>query len=138
MHIKKFYDESDYLNESDFPAPREVTIFEVAPVVLEDRKTKKPSKSPVLYVTDKAGAKHPRGYKIPKSVGYGLGLMLGTECEAWKGKKITLFATRCMSFGQIEPCIRCKFPPEIDQRVRAWMKKRGSSESAYMLPEDAK
>ncbi len=103
---------------------------------LEDREKKGSTKRcPMIYVLQKDGAEYPRKLKVPKSVLHGLSLLLGTDTDAWIGKKITLFAAYCMSFGDKEECIRVRFPDAIDGAIRKWLRKRKSSPSCYILAD---
>lgn len=134
MHYKLLLDPAKYLGDADFTAEgREVTISRVVREQLPERKGEDKQSAPMLYVKAKDGSEYPRPYKVPKSVLYGLSIHLGTDTDGWKDKKITLFSTFCMSFGDREPCVRVKFPAEIDSQIRKWLKKRKASPSAYML-----
>ena len=73
--------------------------------------------------------------KVPKSVLYGLSLAYGSETDAWIGKPVVLFAAKCLSFGDVEECVRIRFAPEIDAKIRKWLKKRKASAGAYMIAE---
>lgn len=53
------------------------------------------------------------------------------------GKSVGMFAAKCMSFGEVEECLRLRFSPEIDAKIMKWMKKRKSSPSAYMMRDGA-
>jgi hypothetical protein len=74
-----------------------------------------------------------RKYKVAKSVMYGLSLTFGTDTDGWIGKDITLFATKCTSFGETEECVRIRFAPDVDKKIFKWLKKRKSPQSAYMI-----
>ena len=50
---------------------------------------------------------------------------------------MTLFATKCLSFGDVEECVRIRFPEEIDARIYKWLKKRKANRSTYILKESA-
>lgn len=134
-HYRALLDPGKFLGVQDFPNDgKEVTISRIAREKMPERKGEETQHSPMLYIKTKDGAEYPRMYKVPKSVLYGLSLLLGPEVEAWSGQKITLFGAECMSFGDREPCVRVRFTADIDAKIRKWMKKRGASASAYMLP----
>lgn len=138
MHYKKLLDPSKFLNDADFPAEgREVTISRIEREAMPERKGEDKTSAPMLYIKAKDGSEYPRPYKVPKSVLHGMSLHLGTETDAWKDKKVTIFSAFCMSFGDREPCLRIKFPAEIDGAIRKWLKKRKASPSAYMLAPTA-
>lgn len=135
-HYKNLLDPGIFLGPQDFPGEgREVTISRVAREDLPKRDGEKAQSAPMLYILDKSGKEYARKLKIPKSVLYGLSLALGNETDAWAGKKITLFATKCLSFGEVEECLRVRFPADIDAKVRRWLKKRKANASAYMIAD---
>lgn len=134
-HYKNLLDPGEFLGPQDFPAEgREVTISRAVGEDLEDRddKTRK-KRTPMIYIKTKDGGEYPRKFKVPKSVLHGLSLVLGPETDAWAGQKITIFRTKCLSFGDVEECLRVKFSPDIDDKIYKWLKKRKSSRSAYIL-----
>lgn len=137
VYYKNLLDPAKYLGPADFtPEGREVTIARLAREDLPSREgDKEKQAAPMLYVQAKDGSEYVRPLKIPKSVLHGLSLLLGTETDAWIGKKIHLFRAACMSFGEREDCVRVRFPADVDRKVRTWMKKRKASASAYMLEE---
>lgn len=133
-HYKLLLDPAKFLSDADFtPEGREVTISRITREQMPERKGEEKQSAPMLYVKAKDGGEYPRPYKVPKSVLYGLSLLLGTDTDGWKDKKITLFSAFCMSFGDREPCVRVRFPAEIDQSIRKWLKKRKASPSAYII-----
>jgi hypothetical protein len=125
-----------FIGPQDLPEPKTVTISRAVREAIPGRDGEKGDSSPMLYFSYQ-GKELPRKYKVPKSVLFGLSLLLGPDIDAWPGKSIVLFATRCMSFGEVEDCIRVQFPADIDGKVRKWMKKRKASLSAYMMPNEA-
>lgn len=136
MHYRKLLDPGEFLGPQDFPKEREVTIARVTSEKMKAREEgKSDTLAPMIFILDKDGKEYSRKFKIPKSVLHGLSLLLGTETDAWVGKKITLFSAKCLSFGDVEECIRVRFPAEIDGKIRKWLKKRKASASAYMLDE---
>lgn len=133
-HYKLLLDPGKFLTDADFPAEgKEVTISRISKEQMPERKGEEKTSAPMLYIKTKDGGEYPRPYKVPKSVLYGLSLALGTETDVWKDQKITIFSAHCMSFGDREPCLRVRFPAEIDGKIRKWLKKRKASPSAYML-----
>ncbi len=133
-HYKTLLDPGEFLGPQDFPAPREVTIHRVCAEMLADREDeKKQKKTPMLYLRDKNGGEVPRKFKIPKSVLYGLSELLGSDFATWPGQKITIMSARCLSFGDVEECLRVQFPAAIDQRVRKWLKKRKVNAKVYII-----
>lgn len=136
-HWKSFLDPGKFLGPADFSTEREVTISRITREKLPKRDGEAEQSAPMLYIQAKDGSEYPRPFKVPKSVMYGLSLYLGTDADAWAGKKVTMFATRCMSFGEVEECLRIRFPIEIDDRIRKWLKKRKASPMAYMMKDQA-
>lgn len=134
-HYKLLLDPSKYLQPEDFPQDKEVTISRIVREKLPQREGEEEKSAPMLYILGRDGKEYVRPLKVPKSVLHGLALLFGVEDTAWIGKKITVFATRCMAFGDIEECIRVRFPEEIDGKVRKWLKKRKANPSAYMIQE---
>lgn len=134
-HYKQLLDPGKFLSPADFPPEgKEITISRINREAMPERKGEDKQSAPMLYIKSKDGTEYARPYKVPKSVLFGLSVVLGTETDAWKDQKITIFSTFCMSFGDKEECLRVKFPAEIDAKVRKWLKKRKASPSAYMLP----
>lgn len=134
-HYRKLLDPGKFIGPQDFPAPREVTISRVVREVIPARDGESATSAPMLYFKQKEGGEYARPFKVPKSVLYGLSEHLGTDYDAWADKAITIFSTKCMSFGDIEECLRIKFPERIDRKIIKWLKKRKSNEQAYMLKE---
>lgn len=136
-HYKQLLDPGKFLGPADFgPQGREVTISRVSREAMPERKGEEKQSAPMLYITAKDGSEYPRPYKVPKSVLYGLSLMLGTETDAWKGQRIAIFSCFCLSFGDREECLRVRFPEQIEGQIRKWLKKRKASPSAYMLVDE--
>ncbi len=135
MFYKLLLDPAKYLSPCDFLKEREVTINRLVREALPAREGEEKQWAPMLYIRDKAGNEYPRPLKVPKSVLHGLSLMLGTETDAWVGKKITIFAAVCMAFGSEEECLRVRFPQAVDVKVRAWLRKRKAPATAYIIRE---
>jgi hypothetical protein len=136
-HYKTLLDPGKFLGPQNFAAEREVTIARVSREKMPARDGEPEQSAPMLYIVAKDGSEYARPYKVPKSVMYGLSLAFGTETDAWKGQKIGMFAAKCMSFGEVEECLRLRFSPEIDGKIRKWMKKRKSNPSAYIIKDQS-
>lgn len=134
-NYKLLLDPAKYLNDSDFPTERPVTIGRLAREALPEREGEEKKSAPMMYVIAKDGKEYPRPWKVPKTIMHGLQLMFGVDTDAWIGKQVTVYATKCMAFGSVEPCLRVKFPPEIDTKIRQWMKKRKVNPKAYVLED---
>lgn len=132
-HYRALLDPGLFLGPADFAKEREVTISRVVREEIPARDGEEKQSSPMLYIRAKDGTEYPRKLKVPKSVLYGLSLLLGTETDAWVGKRITIFAAWCMSFGEREECLRVRFPAQIESGIRKWLKKRKASPSCYMI-----
>jgi hypothetical protein len=135
-HYKNLLDPTDFLGAADFPAPKTVTISRAVREKI-DPKDPKTLEAPMLYFVH-AGQEIRRKYKVPKSVLYALSLMFGPDVDEWKGKQITLMAAKCLSFGEVEECVRPVLTPEIESKVFKWLKKRKSSSQAFMIKDPGK
>lgn len=131
-HWKSLLDPSVYLGPQDFPTDKTVTISRVVREKMPAREGEEEQSGVMMYFAHK-GAELPRKYKVAKSVLYGLNLTFGPDTDGWVGKEVTLFAAKCLSFGEVEECVRVRFSPDVDKRIRAWLKKRKASPSAYMV-----
>jgi hypothetical protein len=127
-------DPTDFLGPQDFPTPKTVTFSRAVREKIPERKGEAATEAPMLYFSHN-GQEIKRKYKVPKSVLYALSLLLGPDIDEWKGKQITLMAAKCLSFGEVEECIRVSLPPEIESKVFKWLRKRKSSPQAYMIKE---
>lgn len=134
-HYRNLLDPGKFLGAQDFLPEREVTISRVIREKLPAREGEPEASAPMLYVLTKTGTEYARPLKLPKSVLYGLSLLLGSETNAWIGKKITPFAATCMAFGAEEECVRVRFPADIERKIRQWLKKRKVNPKAYLLDE---
>ena len=134
-HYKLLLDPAKYLNEADFPKERAVIISRIVREPLPEREGEDKKSAPMLYIKNTAGGEYSRPMKVPKIIMHGLNLLFGPETDAWIGKDITIYATTCMAFGTVEPCLRVRFPAEIDGKIRAWMKKRKVNPKAYVIEE---
>ena len=133
MHWKLMLDPSVYLGAQDFPKEKTVKIGRVVREEMPERdKNKKATSAPMIYFTHN-GAELPRKLKVPRTVMYGLNLLLGVDTDSWIGKDITLYATRCDSFGDVEECIRVRFPAEIDEKILRMLKKKKANLKTYTI-----
>ena len=131
-HYRTLLDPGIFVGPQDFATEKTVAISRVVREAMPKRDGEATDSAPMIYFSH-AGKELPRKYKAPKSVLHGLALMYGTETDAWLGKEITLFAAKCMSFGEVEECIRIRFPPAIDSKIRKWLKKRKSNPNSYII-----
>ncbi len=134
-HFKLLLDPAKYLGAVDFPKEREVTISRIVREALPTREKDEKQSAPMLYILGRDGKEHARPIKVPKSVLYGLSLLLTTDTDTWAGKKIRIFPAICTAFGELEECLRVRFQAEIDQKVRGWIRKRKAPASAYIVRE---
>lgn len=139
-HWKTLLDPGIFIGPQDFPTDKTVKISRVVREKMPARK----KDDGEVEAEDQAGvmmyfiAGNPpkelaRKYKVAKSVMYGLSLTFGTDTDAWIGKDVTLFAAKCLSFGDVEECVRIRFSEQVDAKIRKWLKKRKASPSAYMI-----
>ena len=133
-HYKALLDPGVFVGPQDFTTDKTITISRVVREDMPKRDGEDKTSSPMMYFSH-AGAELPRKYKVPKSVLYGLSLLYGTDIDQWVGKSVTLFAAKCMSFGEVEECVRIRFSEEIDSKIFKWLKKRKANRSAYILKE---
>lgn len=133
-HYKTLLDPTDFIGPQDCMVDKTVTISRIVREKMPDRKGEDPTASPMMYFSHK-GTELKRKLKVPKSVMHGLSLMLGVETDDWIGKEITLFAAHCLSFGDVEECVRVRFPPEIDGAIKKWLKKRKTNPGVYIVSE---
>ena len=134
-HYRSLLDPTDYVGPQDVDkADKTVTISRVVREDLPTREGKKPEAAPVIYFIHD-GKELAKKLKVPKVLMHGLSLVFGTETDAWVGKQITLFKTRCSSFGEVEECCRIRFDPKIDAKIRKWLKKRRADQATYMTDE---
>ena len=94
---------SEYLNSADL-MDREVTVV-IQSVSMEDvpgPDGKKKSKPVVLFQGKQ------KRFPLPKCCAKAIAGKYGKDTEAWIGKKVVLYPTTCMAFGQEVECIRVK------------------------------
>lgn len=138
-HYKSLLDPAKFLGPADFPVEKEKTISRVVREKLPERDGDKgPAQfAPMLYFLDNTGKEYPRPMKLPKLLMHGLSLMHGPEIESWVGKKVTVFAARCLAFGDVEDCLRFRFPAAIDDGIRKFMRKRKVNPQAYIMRDQS-
>lgn len=141
VHYKSLLDPSDFIGAQDFPTDKTVKISRVVREKMPKREGEKADEeksAPMIYfIAGNPPVELKRKYKVAKSVMYGLSLTFGSDTDSWIGKDVTLFATKCLSFGEIEECVRIRFTPDVDKKILKWLKKRKSSASAYMITDQA-
>jgi len=134
-HYLSLYDESLYLGAQDFPKPSKLKIFSVerSKVAHKVEREGEPDEfKAMIYVTNKAGEKHPRAFIYPRSIGKLMAMRHGTDTDNWVGKEITLYATKCYSFGEITDCIRIVATDKEHDKIRLWLKKRKANPDSYI------
>jgi hypothetical protein len=133
-HYKTLLDPTEFLGPADFPTPKTITISRACREKMPERKGEAVTEVPMLYFSHN-GQEIKRKYKVPKSVLYALSLLLGPDIDEWKGKQITLMAAKCLSFGEVEECVRPVLSADVEAKVFKWLKKRKSSGQAFMIKE---
>lgn len=134
-HWRTLLEPSKFLCPHEFPADKEVTISRFVREKMPEREGEKPKSAPFMYIIGRDGKEVPRPLKVASLVMFGLSKLFGSDYEGWHGKKVTLFATMCMAFGERAECIRVRFPANIDRAVRKEMKRKKIREGAYMLTD---
>ncbi len=134
-HYKTLLDPGLFIGAQDFPVDKTVKISRIVREKMPEREGDKPddAKTAVMLYFSAAGKELARKYKLPKSVMYGMSLTFGTNTDDWIGKDVALFAAKCMSFGEVEECVRVRFSAEVDGKIRKWLKKRKAPAAAYMI-----
>lgn len=132
MHYKQLLDPGIFLGVADFAQERAVKISRVSRETLPERKGEEKQAAPMLYILDRNGNEYPRKLKLAKSVLHGLSLMFGVETDDWIGKEITPYAAHCLSFGDVEECVRIRFPEHVEAAIYKWLKKRKASRGVYL------
>lgn len=132
-HYRKLMPTGEFLGPQDFETPREVTISRVAIVDMPEREGKK-EKACCMWILNAAGAEYPRRLKLPKTVLFAFSLVLGTDSDAWTGQKIMLKTTWCLSFGDIEECIRPVLTSAQTEQVIKRLKKRKINSKVWECP----
>ena len=101
-HYRLMYP-SEYLNAADLlgkDVPATIESIKVEDVPGADG-TKKP-KPVVMFKGTK------KRFPLPKCCANTIAAKYGTDTADWIGKKVTLFPTTCMAFGQTVECVRVK------------------------------
>ncbi len=133
-HYKQLLDPGLFIGPQDFPKDKTLVISRMVREALPEREGDEKKSAPMMYFAHD-GKELSRKFKVPKSVLYGLSLELGTDVDQWAGKTVTLFAARCMSFGEVEECVRVRFSPDTEAKIRKWLKKRKANFNAYLIKE---
>ena len=123
MHYRKLYPPGEFLGPQDFETPREVTISRVALAEMPERDGVK-ERAACLWIIDAKGNEYPRRLKLPKTVLFAFSIILGSDVDQWPGKKLTLKATWCLSFGEVEECVRPVLDAAMTKKVLDRLKKR--------------
>lgn len=97
---------SEYLNAADLleKSNGEATLT-IERVDIEDVPGTDGSKKPKPVVRFKGATKR---FPLPKTCAKKIAAEHGPKTEDWIGKKVTLYATTCMAFGQEVECIRVR------------------------------
>ena len=131
-HWKQLFDPSERLGAHDFEKPKKLTISRVVSEKGADGK----KEAHMYFMHD--GKELKRYWSVPKSSMYGLTLLLDGPYDTWHGKQITLHADHCLSFGDVEECVRCEFPPNIEEKVIKYLKKRKANTKVHRCPAPTK
>lgn len=132
-HYKKLLDPSIYLGPADFDTDRTVKISRVAREKKPARDGEKEETGVMLYITGKDGAEYPRPLPVRTTMLWVVSTLHGPDIEAWVGKELTLYRTTCLSFGDVEECVRIRVPPEMDRKIAARLKKRKASAKTWSM-----
>ena len=124
-HWKSFQDCPDYLQPHEIVGEMELTISRIVHGKTVDEKA-----GMFMHFSHK-GTEMKKKWHVPKSVRFALSKLINPDTDKWASQKVVLYQTYCKAFGEIEPCIRVKLPPDLKAKVLKWMKKRGSSHGAY-------
>jgi hypothetical protein len=130
-------DPSIFLGAQDFPTEKALTISRVLREALPEREGEEKKSKPAIYFKNPQGQEIPRKYNVPKTIMFGLSLLFGNDTDGWVGKEVKLFAAKCMAFGEVDDCIRIRFPAEIETKIYQRLKKRKASASTYIYKEKA-
>lgn len=100
-HFKKLFDQK-YVGSWDLEGHPSVSVT-IGKVELEEMRSPKGStvKKPVLYFIGSA-----KGLVLNTTNATIIANTHGNNTDAWPGKKLIMFATRCPAFGSWEDCIR--------------------------------
>jgi hypothetical protein len=110
----------EYLSAPDLRG-KDVTLT-ISRVFVDDLKTDKGTeKKPVMTFVE-LDKKRQRGETCPwklclnKTNAKSIAKLYGFETEEWAGKRITLYATTCLAFGQTVDCLRIREKQPASQR----------------------
>ena len=102
MHYRLMYP-SEYLNAADLHDKEVQAVIEKVEVEEVPGADGKKAAKPVMYL--RGGKKR---FPLPKTCARVIAAAFGNDTEKWIGKKVTLYPTRCMAFGQDVECVRVK------------------------------
>ena len=124
-HINDLLPPSPFLGPQHFQVPREVTISRVGNSEMPERDAKKtPEVKVCMWILDKTGEEFPLKLKIPPTMLRVMGWILGTNYKLWPGKKIWLKATWCLSFREVQECVRPQLTEAMTRKIRNKLKDR--------------
>lgn len=128
-HWKKLLPESEYIGPQDFDkGPVKLTITKVVRQKLTAREDEQGA---VMYL-ETNGKPCKKRFHVCKSLLFGLAQTFGSDSESWHGQEVELYKAKCLSFGQVEECVRIRFTPEVDRAIIAWLKKLKVSPRVYL------
>ncbi len=135
-HYKTLLDDNGFLGPQHFPKPKTVTISRAVKELMPQRDGDKsePQSIAVMYFKHE-GKELKLKLKLPKVVMYGLEAEFGTALEDWADKEVTLYATKCLSFGAPEECVRIKFSPAAEAKIMKKLKKSKTNPQVYRIKE---
>lgn len=120
---------------------REITLT-IADVSLEELEKDDGSKElkGVVYFAEKSKRPphQPLQWLLNVTTAKSLIAMFGNETDAWKGKRVTLYAPMVKAFGKTAPAIRVLGSPDISRDVRFTMKLRKSGPQEIVLKATGK
>jgi hypothetical protein len=131
-----------YLSAADLRG-KDVNLT-IGRLVVEDLRTERGSeRKPVLFFREieernKAGQGENKRLVLNKTNMKTIGKLYGFEANDWPGKRITLYATTCQSFGQIVDCIRVReVAPPARQQARNGTRKPAPEAEPDLSPRDS-
>ena len=126
----------DYLSAADLRG-RDVPMT-IARVIMDDLKTDRGTEKKPVILFEELEKKRARGETCPhkwvlnKTCAKSIAKAIGTwETDEWVGKRIALFPTTCLAFGQQVDCIRVREKAPPPPRGR-----KPEPEPPPMLPDD--
>lgn len=132
-HWKSLLDPSKYLGPADFPAERLVKISRVVREKKPKRDGEEEESGVMMYIIAKDGTEYPRPLPIRSTMMYAMAHVFGSEIEAWAGKEVPLYRTTCLSFGDVEECVRVRCDETLAKKIAARLKKRKASPKTWSM-----